>query len=359
MNSPFTLDSTNTTHLQDKTPASKYQSSAPSITFICCIESGGLEDMTVRMVASLRRFGGRFANSPVIAVQPRRGVALNRETQRSLCEYGVTLVYDRSANPHPWFSFFNKLAALRIGDGLATTETACWIDSDILVLEEPELLMLRPSEDFAACPSDSCGATTGLGDKNDAYWNLLVTLAGLSLDEYPWLTNWQGARIRTYFNSGIFAYRRKRGFLNHYPVICERLLTSGYKSPVTGLFFTDQVALGVAAIAAGLHIRSLPLQYNYPVGSCTEQPYSSESMSEAVIMHYHAALCPEYWPTMLTQLGKDRPELHRWLEPWGPVTGKARPLSRIVRKVLKEYRRRKCDRFVAGCKEIHAGMSIA
>jgi hypothetical protein len=187
----------------------------------------------------------------------------------------------------------------------------------------------------------------------------LVTLAGLRLDEYPWLTNWQGARIRTYFNSGVFAYRRGSGFLHHYLAVCERLLTSGYKSPVTGLYFTDQVALGVSAIAAGLRMRPLPLEYNYPVGACTEQPYSAQWMSRAKIMHYHAALCPEYWPTMLKQLSEDRPEAYRWLEPWGPVIGKARPLARIVRKVLKEYRRRKCNRFVASCEEIHAGMSIA
>jgi hypothetical protein len=335
-------------------PTEISRSATHSTTFVCCIESGSLEDMTVRMAASLRAFGGRLADAPVIAVQPRRGVGLRAETRRSLDQYGVTLVRETSANPRPWNSFFNKLGALAVGDRLAETDTVCWLDSDLLVLGEPQRLDLAADEDFAACPSDNCGATTGPEDKNEAYWNLLITLAGLKLADFPWLTNCQGTRVRTYFNSGVFAYRRGCGLLDHYPALCDRLLMSGYKSPVTGVFFTDQVALGVSAVAAGLRIQSLPLEYNYPVGSRTEQPYSPDWMSRAVIVHYHGALCPDYWSTMLAQLERDRPDAYRWLKPWGPVTGKATLGARVVRKVLREYRRRRCERFARGCREIHA-----
>lgn len=307
------------------------------------------------MVASLRTFGGSFAHAPVIAVNPRRGVGLSRRTQESLREHKVTLVRDTRANTLPWFSFFNKIAALSVAERLAETETICWLDSDILLLDEPRLLALEPDEDFIACPSDSCGASTGPADENDGYWNLIVSLAGLQIEDYPWLTNWQGARIRTYFNSGVFAYRRGRGFFEHYRPLCERLLMSGYKSPLTGVFFTDQVSLGAAAVAAGLRMRTLPLEYNYPVGDCTEQPYCSEHMSRAVVMHYHAALCPGYWNTMLEQLRQDRPTVCRWLEPWGPVTGQAPLFRRLVRKALREYRRLKCERFVESCRAVQAG----
>lgn len=314
--------------------------------------------MTIRMVASLRMFGGSFAHAPVLAVNPRRGVPLARRTREILDQHGVRVVHETRANTRPWFSFFNKIAALSVAERLAETETIGWLDSDILLLAEPRLLNLEPDEDFVACPSDSCGASTGPDDKNDAYWNLIVSLAGLRIEDYPWLTNCQGARIRTYFNSGVFVYRRGRGFFEHYQPLCERLLMSGYKSPLTGVFFTDQVSLGVAAIAAGLRIRALPLEYNYPVGDCTEQPYCSERMARSVLMHYHGALCPGYWDTMLGQLRQDRPAVGDWLEPWGPITGKAPLPSRLLRKALKEFRRRRCERFVEKCREIHAGMAI-
>lgn len=40
------------------------------ITVVCCVEAGPLELMTVRMVESLRRFGGRFSRMDVFAVRP-------------------------------------------------------------------------------------------------------------------------------------------------------------------------------------------------------------------------------------------------------------------------------------------------
>lgn len=327
-------------------------SMAEEVTFICCIESGGLEEMTVRMAASLRRFGGRFAHAPIIAVQPRRGVGVTPRTRQQLDEYDVALVRDVAANVYPWNQFFNKPAAMQVGNRLAKTPTVCWIDSDILVLAEPQLLSLDDEEDFVACPSDNCGSTTGPGDRNEAYWKLVIELAGLKLDDYPWLVNCQGNRVRTYFNSGLFVYRRDSAFMQHYPAACERLLMSGYKSPITGLFFTDQVMLGASAIAAGLRMRALPMEYNYPVGSQTEEPYSSARMARTVIMHYHAALFPEYWPTMLEQLRQDRPEVYEWLAPWGPISGQTHWPARIVRKVLKEYRRRKCERFAQRCEAL-------
>ena len=54
------------------------------ITFVCCVESGSLESQTIRMVESLRRYGGKFANAPVIAVTPRFGAPLSKATLQVL-----------------------------------------------------------------------------------------------------------------------------------------------------------------------------------------------------------------------------------------------------------------------------------
>lgn len=43
----------------------------PQITFVCCVELGSLEAQTVRMIESLRRWGGQFANATVFAVTLR------------------------------------------------------------------------------------------------------------------------------------------------------------------------------------------------------------------------------------------------------------------------------------------------
>jgi len=48
-----------------------------------------LENQTVRMIESLRRWGGRLRESPIFAVTPRIGPPLSRQTHRSFERLGV------------------------------------------------------------------------------------------------------------------------------------------------------------------------------------------------------------------------------------------------------------------------------
>jgi hypothetical protein len=76
-----------------------------SICFVACVESGPLEAQTVRLADSIRRFGGRLAGSDIIAVTPRFGPPLARETRRRFAELGVRHeripAHRRSRSPPP------------------------------------------------------------------------------------------------------------------------------------------------------------------------------------------------------------------------------------------------------------------
>jgi len=62
----------------------------PDITFVCCVESGSLESQTIRMVESLRRYGGKFSTAPVIAVTPWFGPPLSKSTLQVFDNLKVT-----------------------------------------------------------------------------------------------------------------------------------------------------------------------------------------------------------------------------------------------------------------------------
>src|SRR5580700_3984300 len=81
-------------------------------TFVCCVESGGLESQTIRMVRSLRQHGGRVADAPIIAVTPRFGPPLSKNTTQVFNRLNVTHIRRAGNNPHPWFKFLNKPLAL-------------------------------------------------------------------------------------------------------------------------------------------------------------------------------------------------------------------------------------------------------
>ena len=80
----------------------------PSMTIVACVESGVLEPLTIRMVDSLRRFGGRFANLNVVAVTPRTGPPLARETFKRMAELGINHLQIHPKNSYTWHHHMNK-----------------------------------------------------------------------------------------------------------------------------------------------------------------------------------------------------------------------------------------------------------
>lgn len=76
----------------------------------------------------------------------------------------------------------NKPRALGKVEELAKTECIAWLDSDIILLGEPENLLLGEGEGIAACPSDKNLGTSGPGDENKPYWAAVCRALGIEID---------------------------------------------------------------------------------------------------------------------------------------------------------------------------------
>ena len=86
-----------------------------SLSFVCCVESGPLELQTVRLVETLRRFGGPHADAEILAVTPRFGAPLHPRTLRVFAERRVR--YLRRKDPrHDWFGHINKAKATALAE---------------------------------------------------------------------------------------------------------------------------------------------------------------------------------------------------------------------------------------------------
>src|SRR5262249_38511977 len=108
-----------------------------AVAFVACIESGPLEALTTTLVDSLRRFGGALSRRTGYAVAPRAGAPLRRQTRRTLESWGCRLLSLRASRPYAWYHFLNKVHAVSAVEELATAETVAFLDSDVLVLQEP------------------------------------------------------------------------------------------------------------------------------------------------------------------------------------------------------------------------------
>jgi lipopolysaccharide biosynthesis glycosyltransferase len=290
----------------------------PSISFFCCIESGPLETNVIRMVESLRRWGGQYKDAPVLAITPRPGGALLEATRLRLMELGVTHQVLHLPGKYTWFRFMNKAKAFKIAHNLLKTEILVWLDSDTLIVDEPKLLDLPEGIDFAACATAKGIAVSDQDASNEPYWESICKGTGVQWGNFPWVDTWEDKkRIRCYWNSGVVAFRRTSGLGEHYFTLCERILSSGIQEKDSGIFYTDQVALALAMMDLGLKFNELPLTYNFTMRPDAPCP---ELLPEASVIHYRGSMWPPSWDQFLGQLKLAKPEVYEWLEKKEPLS---------------------------------------
>ena len=324
--------------------------SQPDTAFCFCVESGGLEDQSVRMVESFRRQGGQFSKAQMTAVQPRYGPSLRRSTRRAFERLEVEFLRaDQGAgnNRYSWNHFINKPYAIKAVSDRSACESIGWLDSDLLFVAEPSELILGPDESFLACTSDRIGGTSGPSDPLEPYWLAACRSLGIQIDDLPWVRSQiDEVAIRYYFNSGVFVFRRQGGFADQYLSNCEKMLDDHVSSRVVDYFFTDQIALGLTVFKMGLRDRQLSLTHNYPMGAKTHRDwYRSQDLKAARIVHYHDAMWPDFWETFISCIADTHPDTHDWLVQLGPMQNKASVVGKLMGKLIARHRGRARSRF--------------
>lgn len=331
-------------------PDSQLTGEPASVTFVLCIEAGKMEDMALRLVTSLRKWGGAFAQNHVLAVNPRRGPAIRANTREQLHTLGVSLIQSPTANPVPWFPIYNKGAAIRIAEQEAPTQIACFLDTDVLVLGEPAHFALPAECDFRGCPLDCSGATRGPSDPNDHYWHTVGKTIGADLDNMAWVRDHRDQRLmRMYFNSGVFAFRRGLGFGDAYADDFLKVLMCGYRSPTAGIYHTSQVTLPLTLHRLGMKVECLPLSHHTPFVSDIPRPVFESVLPAAKIVHYFRSLTPGQFDRFASLLNTSHPQTGKWLTDLGPLETRQPAMFRLINKPLYEWRRWKYRHFERRC----------
>ena len=326
---------------------------AGTVAVVTCVEAGYLEPQTVRMVESLRKWGGRLAPVPVFAVTPRFGLPLQRTTLRRYEQLNVTPVRGRATSKFAWYNFMNKPAALRLAERATSAETILLLDADLLIVREPTGLLLSPGEDLTACATDKNIGSGGPDDPYESYWQASCEAVGLRVDDLPWVTAFrERRRIRSYFNGGVMAYRTASGFAAAYADVVERLMEARIQLPKDGYFYHEQVAIGLAAAKANLRIRELDESHNYQCGRSLPQNIDPRKFDSAHILHYHRAMQYDNLPWLLGMLAGPYPDVRAWLAPLGPLAGEVPRWRRGLDRIVRGLRARAAKRYKATCRTV-------
>lgn len=324
-----------------------------SAAFVLCVESGTLETQSLWAIESLRRWGGRFADCEVIAVTPRKGPSLQRSTLERFRDLKVRWI--RFEGPSEWSFYgpFNKPLALAAAETMTDADEIIWIDSDVLIVDEPTELILGPDESFAAHPC-SCAhdiGSTGEGDPHDPYWRKILTEHGIELDHYP-MTETQpqeSGRMRMYWQAGAFAYRRTDKIGELFLQCTEDQMKMKISSRYSGTYFNEQVALGIAVYRAEVKFRVLSHSHNFAINKIRFDEVVPSEVAGAKIIHYFGSAWADSFGTFVAMIRETRPDVADWLVARGPLHDSRSLLLRGFSRVIRHQRKSRERAYTASC----------
>lgn len=273
----------------------------PAVEFVFVVESGPLEAQTVLAVRSLRRFGGRHAHAAVTTVSPRPARRPSATTVLTLQQLGATHLerdVDGVCPVYPTSWRTHVLAEIEARPG---PPVLVQMDGDTVFLGDigPLCADGRP----AARAVDVKGmGSTGPGDHYEPYWEALCALAGVAVDDLPWVrATVDGSHVRATHNGGFVAAPRALGLFAR----AEALFVASVREdlrPHRGLgidvvagagavgtagsewWGSAQAVVSVAAAALGTGIGPLPDGVNVPVHLWHQLQHAPTDVLHA---HYH------------------------------------------------------------------------
>jgi hypothetical protein len=318
-----------------------------STTICTCIEAGELETEVLLLAESLRKFGGRWADVPMVAVKPRRGPALSIATMNRLKQLNVELVDKLLSNEASWWNHANKPAAMRYVEQHASTRCVTWMDGDMVVLREPKGFTPAPGADFIARAGEACDvASDGSDDKVD-YWRRMCAVFGLRFEEFGEISSWPDRKpIKAYWQSGIFTYYREAKLgARQYEVVATMLRTP-IASKFAGIYHQDQISLALTVQLLQLRCSQYDPRMNFNFDSVNKEAAKLIPLEELYVLHHHRSFRPQNYGWAREELKALPADRLMLIDSYAPIS-RASLNVRLQRKLFRMWRKRKVDAFDA------------
>lgn len=278
------------------------------IEFCVLVESGPLEKQALLLIESLRRFGGRYADSLVTAISPRSSRRPTKLTKSRLEDLGARYFELNLISNVPEYGPTFKVLALAELERLKGPMILVQIDSDTLFCDEPNFILY--GVDAAARPVDVKGiCTSGLNDDWEQYWLKLADITGISLNDLPFVnTTVCNSRIRATYNGGLIVANRELGLYQKSAKILKKIYQSGLR-PYEGIapivnagagspsangaqwWGVSQIAFSLATAKLGCTVGLLDKAHNIPVH------ITDVAQDRPIHLHYHSLLEDKYSAT--------------------------------------------------------------
>jgi hypothetical protein len=281
------------------------------IAFLICVEANRLEPQARLLCESIRTFGGRYRQAPIIAVSPRPPLALGSEARAYLEALGVTYVVEPLNETGSPYGAINRIVAGAWAETLSPRPYLVVLDTDTAFVGEPEFV----GADVGVRPVDIKGsASSGPGDPLDAYWTRLCRLGSIDPSRLPMVsTTIDKVRIRASYNSGFTVVRRDLGILQKTreiffasfeedlrPLAGRELnvvaSTGSVGFEASEWWGSSQAALSIAIWSRTSDVHTYDERYNIPLNNLTgpDGSWPLRPGLHPILLHYHHLAEPQY-----------------------------------------------------------------
>ncbi len=288
------------------------------ITFVCCIEGTAIEAQALVLCASIRRFGGVYATSPIVAVNPRPIHPISAHSERRLADLGCRYVCEPLNETGSPYLTINRIVTGSWAESHLDTAYIVLLDSDMLFVRAPSFRRA----DVGVRPVDMKGsASTGIGDPLDPYWSAMSEIAGISPDALPYVTaSIEGTRLRASYNGGFCIARRSLGIFREVRRVFEEsrlhdlrplrdrgvsvFASTGHVGlDASEWWGSSQAAMSVAIHASTRDVLVYDERYNVPLNLITDSDGEFRwPKLDIVLLHYHWLLGAEYRDELLNRM---------------------------------------------------------
>ena len=303
------------------------------IAFLICVEANRLEPQARLLCESIRTFGGRYRQAPILAVSPRPHLALGPEARAHLDLLGVTYVVEPLNDTGSSYGTINRIVAGAWAETVSPRPYLVLLDTDTVFVNEPSFVRA----DVGVRPVDVKGsASSGGGDPLDAYWTRLCGFGGIVPSRLPMLsTTIDNVPIRASYNGGFTVVRRDLGILQKtreifFASLAEKLrplagtdlnikASTGFVGPeVSEWWGSSQAALSIAIWSTTSGVYTFDERYNIPLHILAHPSrfWPLRDDFEPILLHYHYLAEPQYqaaFREVLNRIGCSSDVL-RWIE---------------------------------------------
>lgn len=296
-------------------------SHTPKTGIIFCNEKGLLEQQSLLLVESLKKFQP-LTDITLFSCSPRADFAPSKQTLSQLQEQQVVVIKENLNHSFGEYPIANKMIASAFVEKNFKLDNLIFVDSDTVFLNPicPQRLKQAPSLQLR--PVDNQGpGSTGKDDKNDPFWQQIFALFDLKPPPPTITTTVRTTTIRPYFNAGLVWVNQINGFFQQWladftTIANSNLRPSGYQSKDQDNFrCLDQVALAVTAHRHSQQLSILPPTYNYPIPF---RPLLNQRqptpMQQLIHIHYHKWFQhPNFLDHISTKTDQTTPQ-YQWLK---------------------------------------------